>query len=78
MSLFRPLDSKFWWDLYIFPNLAVQFHLMSDSQESLGTIHLEHGNVKKKSWWTMAYIACQNDLAQRSRINKCLLFDESG
>jgi hypothetical protein len=57
MSLIWQLNSKFWWDLYIFPNLAVHFHLsheipvqnirISDSQESLGTIRLEHGNVKK-------------------------------
>ena len=62
MPLVCPLNSKFWWDLYIFPNLAVHFHLMPlnsssnwsgsgtlcDSQRSLGTIHLEHESVKKK------------------------------
>jgi len=60
MSLISPPNSKFWWDLYIFPKLAVHCHLMpwnssskliriSDGQETMVTIHLEHGNVKKST-----------------------------
>ena len=94
MSLIGPLNSKFWWDLYIFANLAVHSHLMprissskliriSDFVRQPG----KNGNniprtlkCKKKNYCrcAVADIAWQNDLAQGSRINKCLLFEEFG